>query len=344
MIKRCILAIFTLLLLNSCASIFNAKTTKVKVYAPKESQVIFQNDTLNSGGDYIEINPLRSRDSLRFAVRTDAVTSEFAFKRKTSGIFYLNIPYTYGLGFLVDLTNQKRFTYRKTVNIKLDSLTNSFYVSEKKLVPFKPNDVFLYTSPLMAIDVFSQPMLTLGGEYFVTRDLSISAEAGIKYTERLRHSSDVELVKDRSHSFRVELKWYNLTSLTNNGNINEYLGLEARFLRHQFTDDINYSINNQDIFYERHEDYVVNKKVNVFNLKYGLNFPIGKRFYLDLYTGFGLRLKDFKNPNRFYDPSTHYNYEDDEHFIFWPRHDTLEENSGQTLFNFSLGFKFGIKL
>jgi putative salt-induced outer membrane protein YdiY len=196
----------------------------------------------------------------------------------------------------------------------------------------------------MAIDAFSQPMLSLGGEYFFKDDVSISAEAGLKYTERLRSNSSVDFVEDRSHSFRMELKWYNIASLTGNGRINEYVGLEARFLRHQFTDDINYTISDGDIFYARNEDFIVQKKVNVFNIKYGLNFPIGKRLYFDLYTGFGIRYKTIKNPNRYYDPAKHLNYDDEDGFLFWPNTNNLEEEGKQKLFNFSLGFKFGVKL
>ncbi len=341
--KNFFVALTTFILLNSCASILNSDTAKVKIFAPEGSNVIFKNDTLNVGEDYTKFYPLRSRDSLKFEMVNDSIKTDFAFRRKISGLLYLNIIYNYGLGILVDMTNPRRFTYKRSINLKIDSVNNEFYVSKEKIAPFNRHTFLIYTSPLRAMDVFSRPTVTLGTEYFYLNNLSVSAEYGHQFTNLSRNRSNLDLVEDRGHSLRFELKFYNLINLSDNPRIQSYIGVETRFLRSQFTDDISYSISNEDISYSKTEDYIVQRKVDIRNLKLGMNFPVGKRFYFDVYSGFGVRKIRVENPNRFYDPEIHSSFDDDGFFLF-RRRSTLEEDGNRNYFNFSLGFKFGIRI
>ncbi|WP_026755909.1 hypothetical protein [Sediminibacter sp. Hel_I_10] len=342
MLKHISWLFMSMLLLSSCTTILNSKTTKVKIYAPEHSKIIYKKDTLVLDEAFVKIHPIRSKDSLSFEVLQDSITAQFNFKRKTSGLLFLNIPYTYGLGILVDLTNEKRFTYPHNIRFVEDSSLNQLYTTKEKIAPFKRNTIFIYTSPLRAIDVFSRPTVTLGTEYFPRDNFSVSAEYGMQYIYPNSTSSNSLRVKDQGHSLRFEIKYYNLLHLSSNPNINDYIGLEARFLRTQFTDNIDYIITNEDLSFYRNEPIIVQKQANIFNLKYGLNLPIGKALYFDVYGGFGLRFKQIKNPNRMYNPDIH-NLMDDYSENFFNEH-ILEETGNQNHFNVSLGFKFGVKL
>ncbi|MBV7268189.1 hypothetical protein [Winogradskyella luteola] len=333
------------LLLNSCATVLNKKTTKVKIHAPHGTKVSLNGKTHFVKNESIKIFPKRSKDSLRLIVSNDSISNNFALRKKTSGTIALNLflPYTFGAGFLVDLTNHKRFTYKKNLYFDIDSINNRFYMPRKKPLLFKKNDVFIYTTPLKAIDIFSQPMLTIGAEYFFTNKMSFSAEYGTVYTKRLGSGRNpkLQLVEDKGRAFRYELKYYNLISISNNPRVNEYIGVEARFLRYQFNDDIRFSRKIDDIRYTVDETLVVQKSIDIFNIKYGLNYPIGKRLYIDLYSGFGIRIRTLKNPNRNYNPDTDFLLDEDSHYDF--RRNNIEGINEGNDFNFSLGFKFGYK-
>ena len=341
-LKKIVLLICIALLLNSCATILNGSNTKVKIYAPENTTVEYNNQTYILDEGKTNIFPERSRDSLKFTLKKDSVSTDFAFKRRTSPLFYLNLPYTYGLGMLVDFTNEKRFTYKRNLSFEIDSTTNTFQIYKGKSNPFKQHNVFIYTSPLLAIDVFTQPMLSIGTEYFPLENLSISVEYATVYTNRLRDNSKPKSFENKGRSFRYELKYYNLVSISNNPRVNEYIGIEARFIRQQYNKELRYYRTNQDINYFINEPIAVFKSVDIFNLKYGLNFPVGKRMYIDLYSGLGYRHKTFKNPNRLYNPEADELIDDIDHY--WRiNNNYLEDRDDSKLFNFSLGFKFGIK-
>ncbi len=333
-------ALLTLILLTSCATLFNGKRTKVKLYTPEHTTVNYDNETYTPTNGVIKLYPLRANADLKFTVSNDSISSDFSIEQRLSPLFFLNIIQNYGIGMLLDLTNDKRFTYIGHLQFEIDTISKTFRFSNQTLNPFNRHTFFLYTSPLKAIDAFSQPMLSLGAEYFFTDTMSFSAEYATVYTERLGDNTKFKVVDNKGRSFRYELKYYNLFHLTNNPNINEYIGLEARFIRYQFNRNIDYTTTLNEISYSINEPIAVQKSVDIFNLKYGLNFPIGKRFFLDLYSGFGVRLKRFKNPNANYNSNTDFLNEDDE-YIFTRRY--LEDVDDINQFNLSLGVKFGIK-
>ncbi|WP_299122778.1 hypothetical protein [uncultured Winogradskyella sp.] len=337
--------ILLLLLCTSCATLVNGKTTRVTITAPTNTRVEFNNGTSTVEDGTTEIFPKRTKDSLVIKLSNGSISNDFKFPRKTSPAIFFNlfIPYSFGAGFLVDLTNQKRFTYQKHLYFQIDSSTNTFYIPKKKALRFNKNDIFIYTTPLKAIDAFSQPMLTIGAEYFFADRMSISGEYGTVYTDRLGGEPDFKLVENKGRMFRYELKYYNLVNVSSNPRINEYIGLEARFLRYQFNDDLRFTRTNEDISYFVRETFAVQKSIDVFNLKYGINFPIGKRLYLDLYSGFGLRFVEIKNPNRNYNPETDVLDEDIDGYFLNFRRSNIQGVDDGTEFNFTLGFKFGIK-
>ncbi len=329
--------------LCSCATILNGKKDKVYIHAPKNTKVKFDSDEFLVKEDHVTIFPLRSKDSLKFELSNDSISTEFAFRKRTSGIYFLNLMSPYYIGFLVDLTNPKRFSYKRHLQFDIDSTQNTFFNLNSKPIHFKRNDIFVYTSPLKAMDIFSQPMLTLGAEYFITDKLSVSAEYGTVFTERLGSGRNpkLRLVEDKGRAFRYELKYYNLLSISSNPRVNEYIGLETRFIRYQFNEDISYTRELDEITFTIDETLVVRKSVNIINIKYGLNYPIGKKLFIDLYSGFGVRLFDIKNHNRNYNPETDTLIDDRGHHDF--RRRNVEGLNSENHLNFTLGFKFGYK-
>lgn len=330
------------LLLNSCAVNSFSNITKVKIHTPENSGIIYENDTIQSGRNLHIIHPPRSRDSLGFSVFNDSVRTDLSFRSKFSSLHYQMLTYTLGLHYLVNRNNPLYYDYKANIYIELDSLQSKFYPRKTKIAPFEKNTVMFYTSPLMAIDLFNTPMLTIGAEYFFIEDISISAEFGTRYFDWPRVNQGPELIDKQGNSFRLELKYYGAIDITDDLTFNEYFGIEYRYKHEQFTQAISYSTQQDDIKFVRNENFIVVKNLSILNLKYGANIPLGRRFFFDVYTGLGARFIDIQNPGLRFNPPEDELIND----VAMPHID--ETNIGElrrdVIFNFTLGFKFGIRL
>ncbi|TXD50886.1 MULTISPECIES: hypothetical protein [unclassified Polaribacter] len=339
--KKLALLLIITVFLHSCASILNGKKTLVKISTDNKSTIIFKNDTLLTSEKQVIIQPKRSKKPLKITILKDSLREDFYFNRKISAVFGLNIMGVYGLGFLVDLTNNKRFTYQRNLHFITDTLSKKIVISNKKVTLLPKNKFFIYTSPLHAFDVFSIPMATLGSEYFIQNNISLSAEYGINLPNNQTRNNTISYLNEQAITYKFETKFYNLINFTNNVFLNEYISLEFREIKNQYNDKINYfDDENQSDFIT--DDFATKKRVTIVNLKYGLLIPIGKRFYLDVYSGFGIRIKKFKHINLEYDKMIHQiDFSDD--FTFFDLRSFKNYNQ-KSFLNYSLGFKFGLKL
>ena len=82
--------------------------------------------------------------------------------------------------------------------------------------------------------------------------------------------------------------------------------------------------------------------MSILILKYVAIIPLGRRFFFDVYTGLGARFIDIQNPGLRFNPPEDELIND----VAMPHID--ETNIGElrrdVIFNFTLGFKFGIRL
>lgn len=336
---------FTLfLILNSCTTILNGKKTRVAITSDSEASLIYNNDTISINQEKTYIHPSRTNKPLELSITKDSITENFVFKRKVSPLFWLNITSPYVLGFPIDLTNKKRFTYRHHLDFKTDTISNKIVLNHEKLVSMPKTTFLVYTSPLQNIDFLSTPMFTLGAEYFFKENLSLSLEYGNQLSSNSRYDYNIEYLKNKSALYRAEAKWFNGINLTRNVHLNEYLGLELRVIKSQFNDIVNYTVkntNNQN-FNSFTDDYAAKKNVTIINLKYGVFVPIGKKLYFDFYTGFGIRFKTFDYLNLEYDRNIHF-VEYSDTFLF-PDLAKFNDFEKRTYFNYALGCKFGVRL
>ncbi|WP_299130809.1 hypothetical protein [uncultured Winogradskyella sp.] len=337
---------FTLLLtlflvLNSCATLLNGKTTRVKIHARKGTVVTYKDSTYKVKDQFVKIFPKRSKDSLKLTISNDSLSQDFNIPKRLSGTLALNlfVPYSWA-GVVIDFTNQKRFTYKKNLRFSIDSTNSKFYRHFTLPVLLKKNDFFIYTSPLKAIDLFTQPMLTIGGEYFFTDRVSFSAEYGTVYTDRLGGRPNLELYKNKGRSIRYEIKLYNTLIKPKNPRFNKYIGFEARYIRYLFNDNISYTATDEEISFFVRETVGVTKTVDIYNLKLGINYPIDKRLFIDLYSGLGIRIRRIENLNNTFNAETDTLIVDQDCFLCFRKNEA--QDSG-TFFNFTLGFKFGYK-
>jgi hypothetical protein len=196
--------------------------------------------------------------------------------------------------------------------------------------PFK-----IYTSPLLAADFFSRPMISLGGEYVIADKWGIAAEYGLKY--RNNYERDTTWIKSKGYTYRLELKYYDIHKFKKS-HLRNYISLEYRYIKDNHTERFDYDVDSLSVDHSI-DCFGVMENIYIGNIKYGIIIRIGKRFYTDVYCGLGLRYRDIKNTHREY--NTDLGHE--------PAHvDSLFDGYGLDDAagfkpNFSLGFKFGIR-
>lgn len=127
MMKKLLLLLMIGFILSSCATILNPRHKAMSIYTPSPSKIIIRNDTLYTEDNEAHFLVARSKAPLEVKFVAGSVEKAVSIPYRRSFAYYLNIPYTYGLGMFVDQTNPKRFTYPR--RIYLDSnwvLLNDF--------------------------------------------------------------------------------------------------------------------------------------------------------------------------------------------------------------------------
>lgn len=105
-----------LLTMSSCATIFLNKTYGLVVYSDEAKAHVIVNDSSYKLPAKVEV--LRSKDDLALTFVSDSLTTEYIVKPKLTTTFkYMNLGAVLAapISYLVDLTNDKRYYYGKSV-------------------------------------------------------------------------------------------------------------------------------------------------------------------------------------------------------------------------------------
>lgn len=109
-----LLLLFTVLILASCSSILRTKNQKVYFFSNTENASISYKDSIYKLPAYVGVK----RDKIPTAIsyNVNGVEKDTILKGKVDQFYYLvnasSLP-AFGVGYLVDLTNKKRFEYPK---------------------------------------------------------------------------------------------------------------------------------------------------------------------------------------------------------------------------------------
>ena len=130
---RIVAIVLTVLLFTSCATLVNTRTVRINVYSDTDSvKVHFNNDSLNWHPLPTSIDVMRSKNNLMITAQKDTIQKQIKVKRRISKAFWLGnlaLGPADVVGYIVDLTNHKRFTYPKTIFIDYNS--SSYYTLQK---------------------------------------------------------------------------------------------------------------------------------------------------------------------------------------------------------------------
>lgn len=113
-----ILLLLSLVTLTSCSTVFRTKTQKINVFSNATSSHVKVNDSVYLLPAKIEV--LRSKNPLLISYNSNNKNFDTIIRSGKGPVFYLgNLPTIplLGVGYWVDLTNQKRFKYPKNIFI-----------------------------------------------------------------------------------------------------------------------------------------------------------------------------------------------------------------------------------
>ncbi len=174
-------------LLGSCATIFNSTytTTQIVTNPTAAKMVINGVDTLCCSNKVIVLK--RSSAPVKIDIIKDSLKQTVQVLPKTSPIFYLNALY-YPF-FIVDLLNDKRYTYPEEVYVDLYNPQNSYQPYQKKWKDNKDKPIniglsipiingYYYSSNPKNNRMFGTLGLALHSEYYLNTKQYFSAGLG----------------------------------------------------------------------------------------------------------------------------------------------------------------------
>ena len=143
-------------LLNSCATLLHDNNVDVRVYSDTDSVKIFVNDDTTAYYPPTVVNVKRSGKDLSITAWKDTVRKTVSINSRLSTAFWLgNLPTAYA-GYIIDLTNSKKYTYPSDIKIHFNA--------------YKKSDGWVMPKKYLLIGKFSIPVgqfmfLNKGNEY-----------------------------------------------------------------------------------------------------------------------------------------------------------------------------------
>jgi hypothetical protein len=113
--------------MTSCATILNQPYKNVKVHTTEPSKIVHRNDTIKTVNNRANVWAERKKENLSIVAMTDSITKTIEIKSRNSFWWWFNIPYTYGIGMLVDMNNPKRYSYPKRIYINSADTISRYY-------------------------------------------------------------------------------------------------------------------------------------------------------------------------------------------------------------------------
>lgn len=151
-------------LFTSCASIFNRSVMKSTVYTQGPAKIIVGNDTVSTHDNEAVVQLKRRNQPIAIQVTTETESKQVTVKARSSYAYNTNIFLLYGIGYLTERKNPKRYGYPKEIYIS-DSITllkrpspwavsaAGSYIAMKLADAYNPEQQFLALSLAVSYDI-----------------------------------------------------------------------------------------------------------------------------------------------------------------------------------------------
>ncbi len=190
--KKYYLLLLIGILFVSCSTLINQSTTTINIHSDEDVKVSVNNDTINWHTIPATIAVQRSKEDLVLTVRNDTTQKQLNIKSYLSTAFWLGNLFNGAgvIGYAVDLTNSKRYSYPSAVFIDLDNNNTSYSIVKyatwlnpvKNLLSFKisiPEGNWLYLNTGNGYgNRFGFLGISAGIEYYLTNKYCLNIDFG----------------------------------------------------------------------------------------------------------------------------------------------------------------------
>ncbi len=302
-----------LLMLSSCATIFNSRMVSFNIVTKQPAHLVIQNDTINSLSEENHVVVNRSKHNLPITVYNDSLTKSVEVKPTPSAVTFLNLYFSYFffVGLYVDLKTQKGYSYPNTVYIDLADTSSTYFKYRPNPEIYTPYKNILKVTPLKALGLIN-PAIELSYERKTHKQFSSQLKTGWMLPQRPTEKGKRTHAKGFNAS--LEEKYF----FRGDAPAGFYLAAEISYMSKKYHDRWNFGQLDYDElpyteqYYDSYDDiysdtasfymnypdtFGIKKQTTSFNIKVGYQHIV-KRFVLDFYLGLGIRYRDVRHFDR----------------------------------------------
>lgn len=259
------------ILLSSCATIVNSPYTILEVTSSPDSAIVKLENQPTEYITPVNIPLKRSRNDVTLSVEKDSLYQEIILESKLSPAFTVGNLFSWGIyGYLVDLTNPRKYKYRSNLHVNLNgSINNEIYngyVNDKKYlkltlaIPFANNYLIYNGKDHMAsqggwgfefgMEYYQTPKHYLSFNYGAATDFFLPVHSTIDYIGEFERNSTVYFSVRQNYIY-------------NKLHFGAGLGLVGlKYIKHYTADgqQVNYKYDNQGIAFSGQIQYQFSKR------------------------------------------------------------------------------------
>lgn len=112
-------------MLASCASLLNKPMTKINVYTNETSEIVLNTDTIPTIDNKTQLIVPRSKDTIKLYSITESQSKTVTITPVFSHAYLTNFL-NYGIGFIIDRKNPKRFSYPSKVFMDVNDPSDKY--------------------------------------------------------------------------------------------------------------------------------------------------------------------------------------------------------------------------
>lgn len=273
-----------MIVVSSCATLFNSNQTTISVIANKPVKVIHQKDTISRVDSIHQLVFERSKNDAKIQLISDSINKTILVGSIVSPTTYLNLYFgTWGIaGLIIDLHSNKGYSYPRKVYVDMGDTSANY---RKRFLQQVPYNHALKITPLKLIGIIN-PGFEFSYEYRWNSQTTTQLMGG--YLTRIMPAYITHPHAFDAIGFRVaaEQRYY----IKKNAPFGLYVAAELDFLqssklRSNFYDR---EIIKDSIIESYQATYRINRTFVSTNLKIGWQ-EVYKRLLIDLYVGLGIR-------------------------------------------------------
>ncbi len=280
------------MILSSCATLFNTRTQQVHIVTSLPSKIKIDKITsVSIDTIHHAVVTRQKKTPITITATHDSTTKTVTIKPHLSPTFWLNFGTSYGFGFLIDFTNQRRFVYPKYVYIDM--------TSDKHVIKSR------YQTPAYTLDSMNNILkltpLKLVGLLNPAIELSYERKTGKHFATQLMVSyllpgySEGYDEQGEGYKIGLEERYYYQTSAMKGF----YLAWQIDYMQKKHKSQFIFEIPDTSLLRISYTEKVdVRKKTFSVAPKIGYQTFYKNRWLIDVYMGIGLRWREVKHFNR----------------------------------------------